>query len=308
MKKRIRILAAAVLAVLVLASSAGASGVCRSASAYSVWKLIARCQAGLPQSCAAVPQTAGQTAAQTAVQTGTRAAAQTGAGSAAASPAGSAASGYAAQVVQLVNAIRQQYGLSALTENTALSAVAQAKAQDMLPQNETVENAIQELIDAKIPYTAADRIISSVAPSAVSNIKYDNVEIGAAAAAYLVSNGMVGKQIGSGRTERLRPMVNTMDTCQRVGGDPARKLAQADRLIGSSLLALEQGVTPAYIAVGAAGAVYRYLNEAGTEQSCEAARKVLEEVSGLTADQALTGMDTPPFSSSYSKTAELQEL
>ena len=60
----------------------------------------------------------------------------------------------------------------------------------MLPQNETVENAIQELIDAKIPYTAADRIISSVAPSAVSNIKYDNVEIGAAAAAYLVSNGM----------------------------------------------------------------------------------------------------------------------
>lgn len=81
-----------------------------------------------------------------------------------------------------------------------------------------------------------------------------------------------------------------MDTCQRVGGDPARKLAQADRLIGSSLLALEQGVTPAYIAVGAAGAVYRYLNEAGTEQSCEAARKVLEEVSGLTADQALTGM------------------
>jgi len=132
MKKRIRILAAAVLAVLVLASSAGAAGVsCRSASAYSVWKLVARCQAGLQQSCAAVPQTAAQTGTQTAVQTGTQEAAQTGAGSAAASPAGSAASGYAAQVVQLVNAIRQQYGLSALTENTALSAVAQAKAQDM---------------------------------------------------------------------------------------------------------------------------------------------------------------------------------
>lgn len=42
------------------------------------------------------------------------------------------------------------------------------------------------------------------------------------------------------------------DTCKRVGGDPTRKLGAADRLIGSSLLCLEQGVKPAYIAVGAA--------------------------------------------------------
>ena len=35
------------------------------------------------------------------------------------------------------------------------------------------------------------------------------------------------------------------DTCARVGGDPARKLAPSDRLVGSSLLALEEGVTPA---------------------------------------------------------------
>jgi mannitol-1-phosphate 5-dehydrogenase len=81
-----------------------------------------------------------------------------------------------------------------------------------------------------------------------------------------------------------------MDTCQRVGGDPARKLGKDDRLIGSSLLALEQGITPAYIAVGAAGAVYRYLDEAGTEQTRESARKVLEEVSGLSPEQTLTGM------------------
>lgn len=60
----------------------------------------------------------------------------------------------------------------------------------MLPQGEAVENAIQQLVDAGIPYTAADRIIASVADSAVSNIKYDNVEIGAAAASYLVENGM----------------------------------------------------------------------------------------------------------------------
>ena len=80
------------------------------------------------------------------------------------------------------------------------------------------------------------------------------------------------------------------DTCKRVGGDPTRKLGAADRLIGSSLLCLEQGVKPAYIAVGAAGAVYRYLNEAGIEQSKEEAAKVLKDVSGLEADSELAGM------------------
>lgn len=60
----------------------------------------------------------------------------------------------------------------------------------MLPAGNDVENAIQQLIDAGIPYTAADRIIPSVSGSAVSNVKYDNVEIGAAAASYLVKNGL----------------------------------------------------------------------------------------------------------------------
>lgn len=79
------------------------------------------------------------------------------------------------------------------------------------------------------------------------------------------------------------------DTCQRVGGDPARKLSPADRLIGSSLLALEQGVTPAYIAVGAAAGLKRYINEAeGLEQSEKTAEKVLEEVAGLKAEDKLT--------------------
>ena len=80
------------------------------------------------------------------------------------------------------------------------------------------------------------------------------------------------------------------DTCKRVGGDPARKLGAADRLIGSSLLCLEMGVTPAYIAVGAAGAVYRYLNEAGTEQSYDAAKQMLRDVSGLPGDHELTDL------------------
>lgn len=86
------------------------------------------------------------------------------------------------------------------------------------------------------------------------------------------------------------------DTCQRVGGDPARKLAPADRMIGSSLLALEQGVTPAYIALGAAAAVRRYINETeGLEQNEATALKVLSEVSGLEADSALTGLILPYY-------------
>ena len=47
---------------------------------------------------------------------------------------------------------------------------------------------------------------------------------------------------------------------------------------------------PAYIAVGAAGAVYRYLNESGVEQSVEEAKKVLKEVSGLDESSELAGM------------------
>ena len=90
--------------------------------------------------------------------------------------------------------------------------------------------------------------------------------------------------LGRFRNEALK------DTCKRVGGDPARKLGAADRLIGSSLLCLEMGVTPAYIAVGAAGAVYRYLNETGTEQSYDAAKQVLGDISGLPDEHSLTEM------------------
>ena len=81
------------------------------------------------------------------------------------------------------------------------------------------------------------------------------------------------------------------DTCQRVGGDPARKLAPADRMIGSSLLALEQGITPAYIAVGAAAGLHRYIKEAeGMEQGLDAAKQVLAEVSKLDAGCELAQM------------------
>ena len=77
------------------------------------------------------------------------------------------------------------------------------------------------------------------------------------------------------------------DTCQRVGGDPARKLSPEDRLIGSSLLAMEEGITPAYIAVGAAAGLRRYLKENGGVQSMDGAKAALHEVSKLEENHPL---------------------
>lgn len=77
------------------------------------------------------------------------------------------------------------------------------------------------------------------------------------------------------------------DTCQRVGGDPARKLSPSDRLIGSSLLAMEEGITPAYIAVGAAAGLRRYLKENGGVQSMDGAKAALLEVAHLSEDHKL---------------------
>ena len=58
------------------------------------------------------------------------------------------------------------------------------------PIDDTVQSAIQQLVDAEIPYVAFDRIIDGVSASAVSNVKGDNEGIGAASAAYFVSEGL----------------------------------------------------------------------------------------------------------------------
>jgi len=71
------------------------------------------------------------------------------------------------------------------------------------------------------------------------------------------------------------------DTCKRVGGDPARKLSAHDRLIGSSSLVIENGDVPAYIAIGAAAGLKRFVDEQGLEQSLENAEKLLLENAGL---------------------------
>ena len=72
------------------------------------------------------------------------------------------------------------------------------------------------------------------------------------------------------------------DTCARVGADIVRKLSASDRLIGAVRLCREQGITPAYICVGIAGAVYAYLKGQDREQTLEHASQTLEQLSGLT--------------------------
>jgi mannitol-1-phosphate 5-dehydrogenase len=77
------------------------------------------------------------------------------------------------------------------------------------------------------------------------------------------------------------------DTCKRVGADPVRKLSPSDRLVGAASFCLEQGVSPAYIAAGAAGAVYQHIRESGRKQSDANAAAALESVSALGADSKL---------------------
>ena len=77
------------------------------------------------------------------------------------------------------------------------------------------------------------------------------------------------------------------DTCARVGADIRRKLAPQDRLIGSATLCVEQGVNPAFLCVGAAGAVYEYLKQNKTEQTRTHAEETLRALSGLTGGSLL---------------------
>ena len=97
------------------------------------------------------------------------------------------------------------------------------------------------------------------------------------------------------------------DTCKRVGGDPKRKLSPADRLIGSSSLCLEQGITPAFICVGVAGAVYEFLKEEGSELTENNALRVLGDVSKLDAHCELVGMILPLYRL-YTKGSTIAEL
>lgn len=85
------------------------------------------------------------------------------------------------------------------------------------------------------------------------------------------------------------------DTCKRVGADPRRKLSLSDRLIGASNLCLESNVSPVFISIGTAGAVYEYIRENGLAQSAEQAREILESISALEKDHPLYDYILPVY-------------
>ena len=78
------------------------------------------------------------------------------------------------------------------------------------------------------------------------------------------------------------------DTCARVGADPVRKLAASDRLIGAAMLCAQQGITPAYICVGAAGGLHAYLGANALAQTGENAAEALGKLSGLAQGDVFT--------------------
>lgn len=102
--------------------------------------------------------------------------------------------------------------------------------------------------------------------------------------------GMPLEDILLHRTDLLDRFTNAAlrDTCNRVGREPARKLAPEDRLIGSASLAFEMGVTPAYIAIGAAAGLFRYMNEA--EDKTITASAVIESVCELDKNSELANL------------------
>ena len=92
---------------------------------------------------------------------------------------------YSAEVVTAASASDQitqiEDILAGDTENTAIV---------VQPLDDTIQSAIQQIVDAQVPYVAFDRIIDAVSSTAVSNVKGDNTGIGAGAAAYFVDKGL----------------------------------------------------------------------------------------------------------------------
>ena len=114
--------------------------------------------------------------------------------------------------------------------------------------------------------------------------------------AMLESAEALSRKYGVALSEILRNMQDLLarfanrslgDTCARVGADPVRKLAAADRLIGPARLCAEEGILPAYICVGAAGAVYAYLTQSGSEQTQATAKAALLALCGVCEGEPL---------------------
>ncbi|MBQ7624391.1 MAG: mannitol dehydrogenase [Clostridia bacterium] len=140
-------------------------------------------------------------------------------------------------------------------------------------------------------YTGLDRIDKAIDEPEIRVIVENAMLESASALSKKYGADLAGLQMHI--TDLLRRFTNAAlgDTCARVGGDPRRKLAPSDRLIGASTLALGQGIVPAYITLGAAAGVWRCINETeGASQGEDAAKAVLKEVSALFEDGELFGM------------------
>lgn len=75
------------------------------------------------------------------------------------------------------------------------------------------------------------------------------------------------------------------DTCQRVGNDIPRKLANSDRLIGAAKNILAEGGKPVYVCLGAAIALFDYMKQ---NPDLTDAKAALVSLSSLDADCELT--------------------
>jgi mannitol-1-phosphate 5-dehydrogenase len=86
------------------------------------------------------------------------------------------------------------------------------------------------------------------------------------------------------------------DTILRLGRDPLRKLAPADRLVGAARNALAQGVTPTHLVTGIAAALCfdhpgdPIAQELQARLRQDGAGAVLQDVCGLAADEPLFAM------------------
>ena len=77
------------------------------------------------------------------------------------------------------------------------------------------------------------------------------------------------------------------DTCARVGGDPERKLAPTDRLIGAAVFCQNHRASCVGITVGVAGAIHYYVREKDEVQSDKSARQVLGDLCQIEPDSSL---------------------
>lgn len=91
---------------------------------------------------------------------------------------------YKAEVITSTDPANQISQVEDLIENKSADAVV------ILPQDNTLESTMKKLEGSGIPFVMFDRVIDSVAASAVSSVKGDNEGIGASTAERFIADGM----------------------------------------------------------------------------------------------------------------------